>query len=64
MKFKLGDFAICRKQKHSVHASPHAKGISPAAQGDFYSYYVDRFWTVIPVTDTSGMLCISPVTCN
>jgi hypothetical protein len=47
--FKPGDFVIYRKQKHSVHPGPHAKDISPAPNGDYYSYYVDKFWTVMTV---------------
>jgi hypothetical protein len=40
--FQPGDCVIYRKQKYSVHPGPHAKGIDPTPQGDYYSYYVDK----------------------
>ena len=58
MHFKPGDFVVYRKQKHSVHPGPHARGISPAANGDNYSYYVDKFWTVVSVQpDRTLVIC-------
>jgi hypothetical protein len=47
--FKLGDYVIYRKQKHSVRPGPNAKRIYPAPYGDDYSYKVDKFWMVIAV---------------
>ena len=47
--FKPGDCVIYRKQKLSAHPGPHAAGICPAPHGDYYSYYVDKFWRVIAV---------------
>src|SRR5262249_14901055 len=58
MHFKRGDFVIYRKQKHSVHPGPHAKDISPAPKGDYYSYCVDKFWTIISVqADHTVVIC-------
>jgi hypothetical protein len=48
-QFKLGDVVVYRKQKFSMHPGRHARGISPAAHGDFYSYCVDKFWRVIAI---------------
>jgi hypothetical protein len=45
--FRPGDLVVYRKQKHSVHPGPHARDIFPAPAGDFYRYYVDKFWTVV-----------------
>jgi hypothetical protein len=49
LRFKPGDCVIYRKQKFSVHPGRHAKGVSPAPNGDLYSYCVDKFWTVVSV---------------
>jgi hypothetical protein len=46
---KPGDYVIYRKHKYSVHPGPHARAICPAPHGDYYSYYVDKFWTVVSV---------------
>jgi hypothetical protein len=56
--FKPGDFVIYRKQKFSVRPGPHAKGISPAPRGDYYSYHVDKFWRVTSVlSDDKVIVC-------
>jgi hypothetical protein len=47
--FKPGDCVIYRKRKYSVHPSPKARDIYPAQSGDFYSYSVDKYWTVVAV---------------
>ena len=47
--FQPGDCVIYRKQKYSLRPGPHAKVISPAPHGDYYSYCVDKFWRVIAV---------------
>lgn len=44
-----GDCVIYRKQKYSLRPGPHARDISPAPHGDYYSYEVDKFWTVLSV---------------
>jgi hypothetical protein len=48
-RYKLGDCVIYRKPKFSVRPGPQAKHIQPARYGDFYSYEVDKFWTVVAV---------------
>jgi len=56
--FQPGDCVIYHKQKCSVHPGPHAKGIDPAPHGDYYSYYVDKFWRVIAVQpDRKVVVC-------
>jgi hypothetical protein len=44
-----GDRVIYRKQKCSARPGPQAKHIHPAENGDFYSYEVAKFWTVLAV---------------
>ena len=48
-RFSRGDHVIYRKQKFSAHPGPGAKNIYPTANGDAYSYAVDKFWTVVAV---------------
>jgi hypothetical protein len=43
---EVGDAIVYRKQKTSTRPSPRAYAIRPAGQGDDYSYFVDKFWTV------------------
>ena len=48
---KCGDIVVYRKVKHSVRPGPRAKNVHPAASGDDYSYYVDKFWRVTGIKD-------------
>lgn len=54
--FKPGDPVIYRKSKFSNHPGPRAKNIDPAPQGEIYSYVVDKFWTVVGITDDQKLL--------
>jgi len=49
LQFRPGDVVVYRKQKSSAVPGPHAKGVWPAANGDTYSYFVDKFWRVVEV---------------
>jgi hypothetical protein len=46
IQLHAGDSIIYRKQKHSTHPGRRAYDIHPTTQGDDYSYFVDKFWTV------------------
>ena len=46
LHLEVGDGIVYRKQKVSTHPSPRAYAVHPAGQGDTYSYFVDKFWTV------------------
>jgi hypothetical protein len=46
IQLQAGDSIIYRKQKHSTHPGRRAYDIHPTSQGDDYSYFVDKFWTV------------------
>jgi hypothetical protein len=56
-RFRVGDDVIYRKQKFSVHPGPHARAVSPAPNGDHYSYCVDKFWKVIAV-EADGQIVV------
>ena len=45
-KLKAGDWVIYRKLKHSASPGPRASNISPAQNGELYSYFVAKFWIV------------------
>jgi hypothetical protein len=48
-QFRPGDPVIYRKQKFSRHPGPNAVAITPASNGDDYSYSVDKYWRVVAV---------------
>ena len=50
-KYQVGDRVVFAVSKRSTRPGPRAKGIVPAAQGDSYSYTVDKFWMVVSVED-------------
>ena len=45
-RFKPGDWAVYRKQKTSKSPGPRALQTMPAAKGETYNYFVDKFWVV------------------
>ena len=45
-KFSAGDWVLYRKLKHSASPGPRASSISPAPNGELYSYFVVKFWIV------------------
>lgn len=45
-RVRPGDRVVYRKTKFSTSPGPRAKEVAPAAHGDLYSYYVDKFWVV------------------
>ena len=47
--FKPGDWVIYRKPKFSLRPGPHARDVYPTPRGDYYSYRVDKYWTVVAV---------------
>ena len=44
--FRVGDWVVYRKSKHSPHPGPRAANVNPARSGDLYAYTVDKFWVV------------------
>jgi hypothetical protein len=55
-KFAPGDWVIYRKTKHSEHPGPRASNVSPARNGDGYSYTVDKYWIVREVLSDGSLL--------
>lgn len=54
-KFRQGDAVIYCVEKHTTCPGPRAKDIRPDRKGDYYSYTVDKFWSVAEVF-TDGTL--------
>ncbi len=46
VKFAAGDWVLYRKLKHSPSPGPRATEISPAPNGELYTYVVEKFWIV------------------
>jgi hypothetical protein len=55
-RFKPGDGVLYRKQKFSAHPGPGATEIHPAPYGEFYSYEVIKFWTVVAVNPNNEIV--------
>jgi len=49
--FRPGDWVIYRVFKHSAHPGRRARAISANERGEFYSYVIDKQWTVREVRD-------------
>ena len=45
-RFAAGDWVLYRKLKYSRLPGPRAQSVEPAPNGDGYSYFVDKYWTV------------------
>jgi hypothetical protein len=46
---KPGDCVVYRKQKVTAHPGRHARNIFPAPNGDYYTYFVKKFYRVLAV---------------
>ncbi|MGF1579052.1 MAG: hypothetical protein ACFCD0_06780 [Gemmataceae bacterium] len=57
--YRTGDFVIYRKLKHSVHPCERARNIEPAPRGDYYTYEVDKFWTVMDFTEDGKLVVLT-----
>ena len=55
--FKRGDWVVFCQMKHKTHPGRRARDVHPAANGDDYSYYVEKFWVVLDVL-TNGRLLL------
>jgi hypothetical protein len=44
--FKPGDSIVYRKSKQTTHPGRRAQAVRPTPKGDYYSYFVDKFWVV------------------
>jgi len=55
-EFHEGDLVVYRKTKHSPVPGPRAAQITPASNGDTYSYNVDKYWVVDQVCPDGTLL--------
>ena len=57
-RFRVGDIVIYRKQKSSTQPGPRPPDVHPATKGEFYSYFVDKYWRVVAVNpDNQIVVC-------
>lgn len=50
-QFQKGDPVIFTKTKCSPRPGPRAEKIHPSSHGEYYSYLVKKFWTVLECRD-------------
>lgn len=55
-RFQVADRIVYRKTKCSLHPGQNARLVSPASNGDGYSYLVDKFWVVVSVFSDGTLL--------
>ena len=58
--FQQGDRIVFCRMKHKTHPSRRAREIRPAAHGDDYIYYVEKFWVVSDVLSDGRLLLQTP----
>ena len=58
-KIGLGDPIVYRKQKFSTRPGARAYDISPAENGDNYSYIVDKYWKVADLLDNGTVVAVT-----
>ena len=58
--YRQGDLVVYRKMKHRTHPSRRARGVRPAAHGDDYSYYIEKFWVVSEVLPDDRIVLQTP----
>lgn len=57
--WKVGDWAIYRKQKRSGSPGPRATAVYPDEHGDSYTYVVDKYWIVEAITDSGELQLVT-----
>jgi hypothetical protein len=45
--FKPGDLVVFRRRKHTTHPGRRAQDVEASAHGDYYNYFIDKFWIVV-----------------
>ncbi len=55
-RFKIDDWVVYTREKHSLSPGKRAKNISPSPYGEMYSYEVDKFWIVRQIDDSEVVL--------
>jgi hypothetical protein len=54
--FKIGDVVVYRRLKFTTHPGRWAHDVSASANGDDYSYFVDKFWVVADLLTDHNLL--------
>ena len=49
--WKVGDWAIYRKQKRSESPGPRAENVHPDEHGEKYTYVVEKYWVVEQINE-------------
>lgn len=54
--FKQGDWVVFRRSKYTTHPGRRAQEVQAAERGEYYSYFVDKFWVVADVLPDGTLL--------
>jgi hypothetical protein len=54
--FRPGDWVVFRRIKFTTHPGPRARDVHATAHGDYYSYFVNKFWIVVKVQDDGALV--------
>ena len=55
-RFGPGDSVVYRKSKFSKHPGRRAQSVRASRKGDYYTYFVDKFWIVREVRSSGELL--------
>ena len=59
MDYRVGDWVIYKKTKHSSNPGPRADSINPSSGGDSYSYIIEKHWIVKEVQEDGQLVLLS-----
>ena len=59
MDYRVGDWVIYKKTKHSKNPGPRADSVSPSSGGDSYSYIVEKHWIVQEVLEDGQLVLVT-----
>jgi len=57
--FKTGDRVIYRVTKCGPRPGDGAYHTSPSPRGELYTYDIDKYWLVVGIADTGGVLAMT-----
>ena len=54
--FRPGDCVVFRRIKYTTHPGPRAREVHATEHGDYYNYFVDKFWIVDEVLADGNLM--------
>ena len=59
MDYRVGDWVLYKKTKHSSKPGPRAESVNPSSGGDSYSYVVEKHWIVQEVQEDGKLVLVT-----